>query len=105
MTMEIARHWRQSRARKQDKPEIIVDTEREMGIIRMWGGEVPITKDEELLKQRLIKKGFNGEDVEELLFQVRETVATKASISNSEVVEGFLKLLGSEVREESRSEV
>ena len=93
--MEIPRHWRlipentgfRAQAHESDG----------IRVLRFPGGEVPVTNDYENLVERLKQKGFSDEVIESMLFDLFGAISSETAVSEGELVESFLELVGSEV--------
>lgn len=103
--MEVPRFWRSSPSRIGFRTETITDENNKPEVLRYPWGEIPLNGGIDEVYTRLIEKGFNEKTAEEILFSVFGGVTTESSVSSSEVVEGVLELLGSEVGEKNGSKV
>lgn len=103
--MEVPRFWRTSPTRTGFRTETTVDSNNRPDTLRYPWGDISLSGGMEEVQQRLLDKGFNEKAVEEILFSVFGGVATEATITAPEVVDGLLKFLRSEVREENGRKV
>lgn len=103
--MEVPRIWRQSPASVGFKIDIGRNEESKVTSLRYPGGEIPLSGDLSEIENRLLRKGFKNEEIEEILFTVFGGISAEAPVSEPEVVESFLKFLRIEVGEQNRSEV
>lgn len=103
--MEVPRHWRLSPSRNGFIGETIRDDDGNPEVLRYPGGEIPLSGDLKEVERRLANKGFNEEAIGEILFSIFGGVAPESSVATGEVVQGVLKFLRSEVREQHGSKV
>ena len=71
----------------------------EVKSFRYPGGEVLLTGTLEQIEERLTKKGFNENTIGQIMTQLFGAISAETSISATEVIEGFLEFVRSEVGE------
>ena len=95
--MEIPRIWRETPTRVKFDGRFIEDKTSGMVSFKYPGGQVPMVGSIEQISERLERKGFSYEAIEEILDLFYSTIATETTISTGEVLERVSEAVGSEV--------
>lgn len=103
--MDIPRFWRLSAPMKGFRAQAVYGENDQPQVLRIPGGEIPLSGDLEEVHARLAQKGFKEEIIDEMLFDIFGAVPTETTVAGGESIESVLKFLRSEVGEEDRSKV
>ena len=95
--MEIPRIWRETPTRVKFDGRFIEDKTSGMVSFKYPGGQVPMAGSVEQISERLERRGFNYEAIEEILNLFYSTVATETTIPSGKVLERVGEPFWSEV--------
>jgi len=103
--MEVPRFWREMPVNTSFKGKEVGNFGMEPSYYKYPGGEISLHGTYKEILARFEDKGFEREIVENILFNLFGAVASEATISFEKIVNSQSELVGSEVREQNRSEV
>lgn len=95
--MEIAKIWRETPTRVKFDGRFRENKDSRISVFKYPGGQVPMVGSIEQISERLERKGFSYEAIEEILDLFYSTIATETTISTGEVLERVSEAVGSEV--------
>ena len=96
--MEVPKYWREMPTNVSFTGREIIIGDSGMMAFKFPGGEIPLMGGLEQIRERFVRRGFNPEETEEILFRLFYAVATETAIPAGEIQESFFELSWSEVR-------
>lgn len=106
--MEIPTIWRETRTRVKFDGWFKQIEDKASGRVNVYfkypGGEIPVFNIEDFM-DRLMRKGFEDDEVIEIVELFLKTVTSESAISVSEFGDGLFQQVGGKVREKDGSKV